>query len=362
MKIALWRYGMSMQTDAQSTVGGGLLANATIRTLVAQGHSVDVVGPIAKGLDVRQLGAQHRPTLDIGRYGTAVILTGPFNPLYGDAAFDTYRRLATFAGPVAYAQWDVALPFHFNAMDRPKVAAIAKVTQTDVHRDKRWFVLSQTAEQHLRASGSASVGYATTQFTHVPCLFELEELNRPALAPHPGPIPAIGYFGSDRPGRIAEVVRLLAAPGAPPSHLYGRWSAKSLHAISAPAGTAAPIGYCGMVPEAQVACTLNTYACTLYLADPAYIKTDFIAQRFFENVTAGVPVLYSDKLQPSVRGAIAPEWVCESPAALADKFAQLGSLTPRMRAKRVRDHAAAVQAFSHKRTDTLAHALAAVCK
>lgn len=363
MKVAVWRYGMALQTSDKSTVGGGLLTAAVVRALVAAGHTVHVVGPVAKGCDVRTLGAAHVPgARTLAGYDAAVILTGPYNPLYGDAAFDTYRRLAGFSGVVAYAQWDVALPFHFGAMLSPKAAALAKVHPDDVLRDKHWYVLAQTSEADLRAKTGKSVGYATAPWTHVPCFFELEELQRPALAPVEAPLPALGYFGSDRPERVPEVLRWFAAPGAPPVQLYGRWSPKSLQAISAVQGFDVSFEYRGTVAEAAVARTLNGYAATMYLADTQYVKTDFIAQRFFENVTAGVPVLYSDKLQPSVRAAIPSDLICHDVAELTAKYAVLRSLAPAARREHVRLHAEAVRAFARRRTDTLTHALAQVLR
>jgi len=355
VRVAVWRYGMALQTGDSSTVGGGYLSHRVLKRIADLGHEVHVVGPVAKGS--REGSIQYVETKDLRRYDAVVILTGPFNPLYGDAAFDTYRRLATFEGPVAYAQWDVALPFHFGAMSSPRVAQLARVQTEDVFRNKRWFVLAQTRGEDLRAMKSKSVGYSTAPFERVGCLFELEQMEQAELPVAKKVTSAVGYFGSDRPGRMAEFARWFVSDKSPASHLYGRWSAKSLKEMHDARGLDLACEYRGMVTETSVVSTLNKYATTMYLADPQYVKTDFIAQRFFENVTAGVPVLYSDKLQPSVKATIPRDLVCSTMDDFVAKVDMVTKLSHKQRVRMVDEHRAAVRQFATMRVDNVATAL-----
>jgi hypothetical protein len=351
MRIALWRYGLPLQSANESTVGGGGLSMAVIETLLEQGHQVDIVGPCAKDFSLRKERLARVPRLNLRNYDAAVILTGTYNPLYGDSAFDTYRRLALFEGPVVYCQWDVALPFHFNAMLSPKASVLAGVTNEDVHRNKSWRIMAQTKEADLRAKGSTSVGYNSVPFRHVSCLFELAELRRPFLPVSERRIQAVGYFGSDRPGRIAELRRWFCTETSPDLHVYGRWSDASKAKVSGQ-----NIVHLPPIAEDSVASWLNSHLCTMYLADAAYVKTDFIAQRFFENAVAGLPTLYSNAIQPSIKPFVSP-WICSSNEELTKRFAQLRSQTEKARAATVAEHRAAVQAFASSRTDAITPAL-----
>jgi hypothetical protein len=119
----------------------------------------------------------------------------------------------------------------------------------------------------------------------------------PVLLPYAQPIPRLGYFGADRPGRIKELARW--AQSGVPIDVYGRWSDANKAAVGGD-----NVQFCSPVHEADVPSLLNQYMATLYIADPAYVTQDFVAQRFFENVTAGVPVVYSDRIQPSIVAAL----------------------------------------------------------
>lgn len=340
MKIAVWRYGMSFQTAEQSTVGGGLLAERVLDRLIHLGHEPALVGPVARD---SKLAHFHKPTTNLKGYDAAVILTGPFNPMYGDAAFDTYRRLARFSGRALYLQWDVALPFRFDAMLSKKVSELARVSHEDVTANKQWFVLTQTSEADLRKKKC----YASAPFTHVPCLFELEQLHPSLLLPvNPQPEARLAYCGSDRPQRVREVQRYLCANDSPPSVLFGRWSEKNLREL-AMLSMQSP-AYSGTIPELAVTRTLNRFASTLYIADNEYVKTDFIAQRFFENAAAAVPVIYGDSLQPSIAAVVPLEWVAQGPKELAERCREIELMDGRKRKARVEDNRRIVQAVAQE--------------
>ena len=79
---------------------------------------------------------------------------------------------------------------------------------------------------------------------------------------------------------------------------------------------------------------LNHYTATLHSADAAYIKNDFVAQRFMENAMAGVPVIYSDKIQPTVRSVVGDTWLVRDMAELNLKWRRLQKREYRMSAAR----------------------------
>jgi hypothetical protein len=204
-------------------------------------------------------------------------------------------------------------------------------------RNKSFRILTQTPEATLRARKARSVGYADTPFQHVPCLFEMEQLERTPLDPRRNPpIDNLGYFGSDRPQRVAEVLRYLCDNESPPSILYGRWSAKSLQQLAS-RSMRSPT-YSGPVPELRVIPWLNNHTSTLYIADRDYVATDFIAQRFFENAVAGVPVIYSDQLQPSIAKVVPADWCVRDARELREAHEAIAALTPKRRAARVREN------------------------
>jgi hypothetical protein len=358
MNVAVWRYGLPLQVEAQSTVGGGKIAGELLKTLKKQGHNVTVVGPVSKGVEqwLADAGIAHKRTNDLSTMDAAVVLTGPFNVMYGDGVFDTYRRLATLNGKAIYAQWDVALPFHFAADRSTKFAADCHVRTPHLLKNKEWFLFTQLEEEHVRASKAASTMYATAPFKHVRCLFELVELEKELLKPVKNPVPAIAYFGSDRPGRMRELLRWFGAPGSPPVHLYGQWSEKSLAELMKNQGFEPNIEYRGKIPEGRVTEVLNQYVMTFYMADPAYVKTDFIAQRFFENAIAGVATYYSDKIQPSVRKTVPSGLVLEDPKQLKEAFQHVVSMPFKKRLGLVHQHQEAILSFAKSHPHSMRNA------
>jgi|SRR5271166_4439890 len=299
LKIAVWRYCANAKFDTDSNVGGGRISRMVIETLVAQGHHVhilDKMTPAAEAI-IYSIGARTSVITDncMNGYDAAVVLTGPFNVMYGKPVFNTYKRLASLRGKVIYCQWDVALPFHFHPELVTKFKQNCDVTYDDLMAEKEWHVLDQLDEVYTRSKGGKTVDYEGTPFKHERCFWELAELEGEPLKPFDDPIPAIGYFGSDRPGRMRELKRWFTHPNSPPVHIYGQWSASSRMELYAP-----NIKFQDVLSEDQVRPMLNKYRMTLYMADPAYVKTDFIAQRFIENAMACVPTFYSDKVQPTV--------------------------------------------------------------
>ena len=287
MKIALWRYGLPYQHAGNSTVGGGLIAQAVTKAL-SKDHELHLVGKASKDVaaviaDDPQFAGYHPDATDLKGYDVAVILTGPANGLYAGYA-KTYELLASFKGHAVYCQWDNALPFNFA----PK--PVSGTPMPSPMTPKRWTLMTQVPLGRLPERATVpGVSYAQ-------CFFELCEMDEPWLyaCPAQDVVPRIGYFGGDRPGRMKELKRWAEADI--PMDIYGRWSDKSQAKLALPNVT-----FKGPVPEGQVHELLNTYALTLYLADGAYVKQDFVAQRLLENARAGVPVAYSDFLQPSVK-------------------------------------------------------------
>lgn len=286
MKIALWRYGLPYQHAGNSTVGGGLIAQAVTKAL-SEHHELHLVGKASKDVaatigDDPQFAGYHPDATHLDGYDAAVILTGPANGLYAGYA-KTYELLDGFAGHAVYCQWDCALPFNFAPKPVKDVAMPSPMTP-------RWTLLTQVPITRLPERAVAE-GVEVQQ-----CFFELCEMDQPWLKACMAQeiIPRIGYFGGDRPGRMKELKRWVAA--GVPIDIYGRWSDKSKAKLDRP-----NVEFKGPVPEGEVAERLNRYAMTIYIADGAYVKQDFIAQRLLENARAGVPVAYSDVLQPSVK-------------------------------------------------------------
>lgn len=321
VKVVVWRYGLPLQTGMESTVGGGLLTSAVLRALP---QNATLVGKRAKGATVT---LPCKPTLDIQDADVAIILTGPGNGLYGEYAA-TYQRLSTMkpGSKVAYLQWDVALPFHFNPTAPQPLPPLPSGV--------RWFVLSQCDGKWERSRRAKAAGYSTAKFEHIPCFFEQAQLAVPHRSVVASPFPRLAYLGSDRPGRMRELARYLRT--GVEADVYGRWSDKSLRE----AQTWGRVRYCGTVPEALVPELLGRYAATLYVADPIYIRSDFVAQRFFENGTAGVPVAYSTRLQPSVERVV-PQFVVE-PERLCQWLKEQCALSASEREQAVAAHRSAI--------------------
>lgn len=362
MKVAVWRYGMGFQMEADSKVGGGQLARRVVEEVIAQGHTPVVVGPAgAQTLKwLEDIGVEHNKALvDLRKFGAALIVPGPCNLRFGNVT-QTYTRLASLPkdAPAAYCQWDAALPF---AWCPEKISGFPKecdVTSKDFAR-LRLHLLTQQLEVDARATKSVSLAAATAPFKHVRCLFELEEWQpAEALGATVPKHEAIAYFGSDRPGRLRELARWFTPAGAPPVHVYGQWSAKSKERFK----SAPNVEFRDGVPEGAVRGLLNTYTATLYAADPLYVKTDFIAQRFFENAMAGTPTIYSDFLQPTIRNAPGvSEFVAWSGIDLNDLFERFRTARRFERAAIVDRQRGVVAAVADQLKDLrLANALRAV--
>lgn len=279
-RVAIWRHGLPLNSGAESNVGGGQISDAVVRHLASRCELV-AVGPVNKKAHewLKSLGVTIQPTEDLASFDAIVILTGPSNPLYDGFSF-TYRALATARVVPLYLQWDVALPLALDPKNGcPPIRALRVATQ--LH--------SLVARKAGRSNGyvSSSVGF-------VPCFFELLELGREPIEVRVPEHHRFAYFGSDRPGRMKEFSRFFGGRDAPLVDVYGRWSKKSIESLGPNAR------YVGLVPENEVRSKLNAYASAIYIADAAYVKSDFVAQRFFEQSWSGVPVAFSDRLQPSV--------------------------------------------------------------
>jgi len=360
MKIALWRYGLPIKLDDASTVGGGKITRNVLQTLVRLGHDVTVFGRVHGHGLLRELRQAPSSRNDISSFDVAVILTGVYNPMFSDSVFDTYRKLASFEGPVLYLQWDCALPFYFNAMRETRASTRAKVLPQDVFENKQWFILSQTKERDLRAQGEARCGYKDASFTEVPCLFELVELEHEPLPVREPIHPRLAYFGSDRLGRLSEIQRWFAHKQTPPMHLFGKWSNSNLQRLCDQIDSS--VSYQGQVEESRVIELLNTYTATMYLADVEYVKTDFLAQRLFENANASIPVIYSDKLQPTVARLMDKSWVVSDVYELNQHFAQVCRYTKEARQSRVEAHRSVLKEFAKDYPHTFERAFAEVIK
>lgn len=313
MKVGVWRLGAGFQTEDDSAIGGGRIARRVVLDLHELGHEVTVFGraSIPTSMWLQGLGVDHQPKLlNMRGFGAAVVLTGPFNPLY-DALYETYYRLATLEGLAFYAWWDAALPFNFEPERVKFFASKCKVTSRDLMQGKKWMVLTQMSEGHVPEKHRV-----------VPmrrCFWELAEVhNEVPMEPGCEYVPRFAYFGSDRPGRLKELRRWFGGADAPPSDLYGAWNAKRLAEVQGPKLT-----YRGPVAEGTVRRRLHGYAATLHSADPEYVRTDFVAQRFLENAMAGVPVVYSDQIQPSIKAAIDPRWIVRDSSEMAQWWERL---------------------------------------
>ena len=110
---------------------------------------------------------------------------------------------------------------------------------------------------------------------------------------------------------------------------------------------------------------LNKYAMTIYIADGAYVKQDFVAQRLLENARAGVPVAYSDVLQPSVKKMLLNtrnlNMMMRDPAELRARFEAVVAMTTERRAHYVNHHQAMVRRIrTWKHGYTVAEAFEAI--
>lgn len=310
MKIAVWRMGAGFQFAEDSVVGGGAIGVYLVDRLKELGHEVTVLGPaktaVRERLRTSGYDFEEEPP-SLSKFDVCVILTGPFNALYS-ALYPTYERLAKFEGRVVYAWWDTALPFHFAPHRVKLFASKCKVTARDLERNKSWRIFTQIKKFPSKLPPTALPPF---EVPLVECFWELSKLdgNYPELCAEP--IRRFAYFGSDRPGRVAEVARWFGRKDSPPCDLYGRWSEKNLKRVSGPS-----LVFKGPVPELEVRNRLNTYRATLHSADPAYVANNFVAQRFIENAMAGVATAYSDRMQEIVAGVVPNRWVVKSPEDL----------------------------------------------
>lgn len=313
MKIAVWRYSLGLQTELDSTVGGGRITSRVLEALRRAGHSVTVASKVSPqtGAWLAQQGIAVEPALmDLSDYQGALVLTGPANVMFKGMA-ETYERLASLppGAKAAYAQWDSALNFQFHPDTAKAFREKCTVNWNRMHH-LEWTLMTQIDEWFCRFSSSKSTGYGWVPYKYTRCLFELAEWSEPTLPICKSPIPAVGYFGSDRPGRLRELKRWFYQTGVP-VHIHGRWSDKSKAQLACP-----NVEFKPPIPEGEVRSHLNRYALTLYMADPQYIKQNFIAQRFFENAMARVPTAYSDKLQPAVQSTVDQGLVVREPGQL----------------------------------------------
>lgn len=338
MKIAIWRYGLPYQHASNSTVGGGLISQTVTAALSAH-HELHLVGKaskevavecerVAQSNELSTFAGYHPDATDLAGYDAAVILTGPANGLYAGYA-KTYELLDGFKGHSIYCQWDCALPFNFA----PKPVSGVEMPSP---MSARWTLLTQVPS-HLLGTRRPP-----PEVDHEQCFFELCELDQQWLGSCRAQdvIPRIGYFGGDRPGRMKELKRWVAADV--PFDIYGRWSDKSIAKLKRP-----NVEFKGPIPEGQVAERLNQYAMTIYIADSAYVKQDFVAQRLLENARAGVPVAYSDMLQPSVKKMLlnthSRNLIVSSPMELRTRFAAILESTTQQRRAVVTSHQKAVK-------------------
>ncbi len=316
MKIAVWRYGLNFQTHLDSTVGGGWLAASALRALRELGHTVTIVTKVSPATltwaDEHDI--QVNPTDDLRSFDGALVLTGPANAMFKGMP-GTYVRLASLrkGAIAAYAQWDSALPFQFAPERSPSFTKICAVGWPQLSHLK-WHLLTQVSNDIVRSQRSKTQAYNTTPFQYHRCVFELAEWSEPTVTVCAAPYPAVGYFGGDRPGRIAELRRWFANDERIPVHVWGRWSDKS-RALFADSPN---VEFQGPVAEGRVRELLRSYALTLHLVDFQYVAQDFIAQRFFECAMARLPTFYSRKIQPTLQPYVeAAGLFVDDPTALA---------------------------------------------
>lgn len=306
MRVAVWRMGARFLTSDDSTVGGGRIAEAVLKAIRAAGHEPTVVSAVqeASGMWLDAHKFKHTTEWRASDYDAVVVLTGPSNPMYA-ALYTTYGRLAAFEGPVIYAWYDAALGFEFDPQRKwSKFREKSSVKREDLFRNKTWTILGQSP------MGAEGVGFEK-------CVWELIEATAgEAMPPAATARPRFGYFGSPRPPRIKELNKWFGENGLP-LDLHGKgWKPNTLKG---------DVSYVGAVKERMVRKTLNMYAATLYAADPVYIRTDFVAQRFIENAMAGVPVAYSSKLQPTIKTVVPSRLVFSDVKDMREWFAQVTS-------------------------------------
>ena len=301
MRIAVWRYTLPLQTEFDSTVGGGRITSHVLRSLQDLGHEPVVVDKVSLATQqwLESRGIEYAPSTSLKGFSAALILTGPANLMFKGMR-ETYERIASLkkGARVAYAQWDSALAFQFYPETAKKWSENPVVGWP--RDDIKWSLLTQVSQEVVRSSQSKATGYSTAPFKHVRCMFELAEWENPTLPISKSPIEAVGYFGGDRPGRIVELKRWFFNTGIPVK-IHGRWSDASKQEIEC-----ANVEFMGPVAEGEVRERLNRYALTLHTVDGQYVKQNFIAQRFLECAMARVPTVYSDKIQPTVRHFIEP--------------------------------------------------------
>lgn len=355
MKIAVWRYSLKFQSEADSVVGGGRISSKLVLALKSLGHDVVVIGKTSDATAewLVQNGIGYEPgKANLRGFDGALVLTGPANLMF-KGMVETYERLATLRkGTIAaYAQWDSALPFQFRPYTANSFVERCSVGAKELDHLK-WHLLTQVTEEVARSSRSQSTGYSEFPYKHTRCLFEAFEVEPIRLEICEKPIHAVGYFGSDRPARMRELNRWFYRKGIP-VHIYGKWSAKRQAELECE-----NIVFKGPIPEGNVRKALNEYACAFYMADPQYIKQDFIAQRFFENYMARVPTFYSDKLQPSVRSVTDQSLILQTTSQLWAMLDSVMEIPTRTTLERF--NADGVERMIERRVDVPIHALGKV--
>lgn len=329
MRVALWRLGASLQVASDSKTCGGRMAEGIVQALIGAGAQVAVYGNVkpATGQWLERQGVELMGnTTRVTGCDWALILTGPSNAMY-DSVIETYARVANYEGPIGYAAWDVLLPFEFSPERVKLFRSKSAVTSADVLRNKRWYMMTQEGLSGRWKNPAQAAGV----------MWELLECRRQeALKPARTYAPQLAYFGSDRPGRMAEFKRWF---GAAPTQVYGRWSAKSQ--VRFPSAT-----FNGPVPEGEVRERLNASLGTLFMTDPAYAGADYITQRFFENAMAGTAVAYSDKTQAVIQETVGAKAVVHGPDELLSWCARMED--PKKRAAAVLDHQERVFSWGEK--------------
>lgn len=347
MKVAVWRYSLSLQTEVDDKVGGGRITHGILRALRALGHEVVLCGSVAKATAEQQEAAGcriDRELMDLKGFDAAFVMTGPRNMLYGAKSIPaTYARLASLpkGSPAAYFMWDCGLPFMFRPERDSGFAKLSRLGWSSVkHLD--WSLVYQGLESSCRQRGGDSVAYASTPYRYVRAFLELGEVMGEPLPPSSDYINELGYFGSDRPGRLGEVKRLLAPFH---SHVYGKWNDASRAKVASPS-----LEFRDPIPEYEVYARLNRYLATVFITDKAYAAADYLTKRAFECALAGVPVLYSDHIPASLAALGVPIVRSSGDVAL---HVQLMLKDPAYRTKLALENQQRLLGFARSRTNTV---------
>ncbi len=347
MKVAVWRYSLSLQTELDDKVGGGRITHGIVSALLRLGHEVTLCGGVSpsSGLQLVAEGCRlQKDLLNLKGFDAAFVMTGPRNMLYGAKSIpETYERLASLpkGAPAAYFMWDCGLPFMFRPERDAGFAKLSGRGWADVkHLD--WSLVYQGLETSCRQRGGDSVAYASTPYRYVRAFLELGEVMGDPLPPATEYDNALGYFGSDRPGRLAEVKRFLAPFH---SHVYGKWTEASRAKVASPS-----LEFREPVPEHEVYARLNRYLATVFITDKAYAVADYLTKRAFECALAGVPVLYSDRIPASLANLGVPIVRSSGDVAL---HVQLMLKDPAYRKKLALDNQQRLLGFARSRPNTV---------